>query len=424
MKDALIINHLKKSWIPYSQDTDFPIQNLPLGIFSRQGESKKVCTIIGDTIIDLYGLSQYGLLNVDEFETSDFQKENLNPILKKGKPALRELRKKIAELFDLENTTIDKSLFENLLINHKDVVLYLPVKPGNYTDFYSSREHATNVGTMFRDPANALLPNWLHLPVAYHGRASSIVVSGTAIKRPNGQLQLKDGEAPVFAASRQLDMELEMAFVMGAGNEMGTSITVTEAEDYIQGLLLFNDWSARDIQKWEYVPLGPFLAKNFASTVSPWLVDLDAVQPFKVNGPPPELPLLDYLKTDQASNYNIQLAAYLITEDGSENLICKSNMKYLYWSMSQQLAHHTINGCNMEIGDMCASGTISGPEPDSYGSFLELCWKGTKPINLNDGTTRTFLLDGDTIVLRAYAENEFFRIGFGECKGRIVGNLL
>lgn len=403
--------------------TDFPIQNLPLGIFSIPGETKKVCTIIGDTIIDLYGLSQYGVLNETSLETSEFQQEFLNPILQNGKTVIRELRKNLSEIFDQENATVDKELCKKHFYYKEDVILHLPIKPGNYTDFYSSREHATNVGMMFRDPANALLPNWLHLPVGYHGRASSIVVSGTDVIRPKGQMQLRDGEAPVFGATKQLDIELEMAFVIGQGNNLGYPIHIANAEDHIQGLLIFNDWSARDIQKWEYVPLGPFLGKNFASTISPWLVDLDALQPFKMQGPEPTVPLLDYLITEKPSNYNIQLEAILMTADGSENILCKSNMKYLYWSMSQQLAHHTVNGCNMETGDLCASGTISGPTEDTYGSLLELAWKGTKPLTLKDGSTRTFLQDGDTIIMRAFAQHENYRIGFGESRGKIIGSI-
>jgi fumarylacetoacetase len=420
MNPVLIFDKQAKSWINYDPTTDFPIQNIPLGIFSISGGPKKVCTIIGDTIIDLHGLSEYRILNVALFKTSDFEQDYLNPILQKGKSSLRELRKDIFELFESGNKFVNKDLCKLNFYKREEVTLHLPVKPGNYTDFYSSREHATNVGTMFRDPANALLPNWLHLPVAYHGRASSIVVSGTDIIRPKGQMVLNEGEAPVFGPSRQLDIELEMAFVVGRGNRLGHPIPVSEAEDHIQGLLIFNDWSARDIQKWEYVPLGPFLAKNFASTVSPWLVDLDALQSFKVQGPVPEKPLLDYLKQDEASNYDVHLEVVLKTSNGDENIICRSNMKYLYWSMSQQLAHHTVNGCNMESGDFCASGTISGPTPDSFGSLLELAWKGTRPLQMKDGTTRTFLQDGDTIIMRAYAQNESYRIGFGECRGRII----
>lgn len=419
MNSPLVIDPLLKSWIPYPQDSDFPIQNLPLGIFSISDGIPKVCSIIGDQIIDLFGLYSDGFIQCPGLEISDLASDSLNKLLEKGKNSIREIRKDLVQLFSEANTK-DQSLIKNHLYPKDSVKLHLPVKAGDYTDFYSSREHATNVGMMFRDPANALFPNWLNLPVGYHGRASSIVVSGTDIKRPKGQILLKDGEAPILDATRQLDIELEMAFVIGKGSKLGDSIPVAFAEQHIQGLLLFNDWSARDIQRWEYVPLGPFLAKNFASSISPWLVDLDALEPFRTNGPEPTVPLLDYLKIDKPSNFNIELAVYLITPDGTENLICKSNSKYLYWSMSQQLAHHTINGCNMQIGDICASGTISGPTPESYGSLLELAWKGTKPLLMKDGTTRSFLQDGDTVVIKGFAQHGQYRIGFGEVSGRIV----
>jgi fumarylacetoacetase len=420
MNKSLMIDPLLKSWIPYDAESDFPIQNLPLGIFSAENESKKVCTIIGDTVIDIAGLVNDQLINGSTFLISDFHQGCLNPLLEKGKGTTRALRLQLSKLFDASNNDADRDKCSRHFYKQGTVRMHLPVKVANYTDFYSSKEHATNVGTMFRDPANALLPNWLHMPVGYHGRASSIVVSGTDIIRPKGQMLPQDAEVPVFGASKLLDIELEMAFVIGKGNPLGHPIPVDQAEDHIQGLVLFNDWSARDIQKWEYVPLGPFLGKNFASTVSPWLIDLDALQHFKVHGPEPEKSQLDYLKTDAALNYDIHLEVILQTPNGDQNVICKSNMKYLYWNMSQQLAHHTVNGCNMETGDMCASGTISGPDPESYGSMLELAWKGTKPLLMKDGSTRVFLKDGDTIILKAHAQHDNYRIGFGEARGKIL----
>jgi len=301
------------------------------------------------------------------------------------------------------------------------VKMLLPVQIGDYTDFYSSREHATNVGIMFRDPANALLPNWLQLPVGYHGRASSIVVSGTDIHRPKGQTMPEGADKPVFGPTKQLDFELEMAFVIGKETAMGQTILTSDADDYIFGLMLFNDWSARDIQKWEYVPLGPFLAKNFASTVSPWIVTLEALEPFRVSGPEQEPEVLPYLKYDGNKNYDINLSIDIISESGAAKKISTSNFKYMYWNMCQQLAHHTSNGCNVRIGDLMASGTISGPTPDSFGSMLEICWKGTKPINLPDGTERKFILDGDTVVMKGWCQKEEVRIGFGECAGKVKG---
>ncbi|MBK9106967.1 MAG: fumarylacetoacetase [Saprospiraceae bacterium] len=420
MNQALIITADKKSWVHYPADSGFPIQNLPLGIFSYHDQTARVCSRIGDFIIDLYSLSAAGLLNVEGFQSNCFLTKYLNPVLAKGKPALRNLRAALVSILDENRDADTRQKVEQHLIPIHQVRLLLPVKAANYTDFYSSREHAYNVGVMFRDPSNALLPNWLHMPIGYHGRASSIVVSGTPIIRPKGQMQLKDGEAPVFGFSKQLDFELEMAFVIGKENALGHAIPIQQAEEHIQGILIFNDWSARDIQKWEYVPLGPFLGKNFASSVSPWVVDLDALQVFKVPGPTPEKPLLEYLKSDKPSNFNIQLEVSITAENSEETIVSQSNMKYLYWSMAQQLAHHTVNGCNMEIGDICASGTISGPTPDSYGSMLELAWKGTKPIQMKDGSERTFVRDGDTVSMRAYAQHENYRIGFGEVSGTVM----
>lgn len=400
-----------KSWIPYSEDSDFPIQNLPLGVYSRNQDPKKLCSIIGDQIIDLSSLA--GLSEALGISNSFFTNNSLNPLMAHGKATLRNIRRYLSEVFSIQN--LNRASFEKSLIPRQQVELHLPIQCGDYTDFYSSKEHATNVGIMFRDPANALLPNWLHLPVGYHGRASSIVVSGTPVVRPAGQIVNKDGEPPIYSKSRQLDFELEMAFVVGKGNDLAHPIPLSQTKEHIHGLMLFNDWSARDIQKWEYVPLGPFLGKNFCSTISPWLIDLDALEPFAVENPIQDPQPLDYLHQTGKNNYNIELEVLL-----NGHPISHSNTKYLYWSMFQQLAHHTVNGCNMRIGDICASGTISGPTPNSYGSMLELAWKGTKPITLPDGSTRVFLQDGDQLELKAFAQGNGFRIGFGECKGTIV----
>jgi fumarylacetoacetase len=295
-----------------------------------------------------------------------------------------------------------------------------PVFVPNYTDFYSSREHATNVGAMFRDPKNALLPNWLHLPVGYHGRASSIVVSGTPIHRPKGQTKADTEDMPSFGPSKSLDFELEIAFITGKSTQMGESISTEEAESYIFGLVLFNDWSARDIQKWEYVPLGPFLAKNFGSTISPWVVTLEALAPFKVEGPVQEPAVLPYLKYSGKKNYELNLEVDIKTASGETKTVSKSNFKYMYWNMCQQLAHQTVNGCNICVGDMYASGTISGPEPDSYGSMLEITWGGKNPVQMPDGTERKFIQNGDTVVMKGYAQKDGIRVGFGECSGMII----
>ena len=298
--------------------------------------------------------------------------------------------------------------------------MHLPIKVGDYTDFYSSMEHATNIGKMFRDPENALLPNWKHLPVGYHGRASSIIVSGQPIRRPKGQTIPKGATQPVFKPSARLDFELEMGFVIGKESNLGQPISTSKAEDYIFGLVLFNDWSARDIQKWEYVPLGPFLGKSFASSISPWVVPLEAFDPFRVVGPIQAPKVLPYLQYKGLRNYNINLTVGIVPEEGTEQVVCQSNFKYMYWNMSQQLAHHTINGCNVNVGDLMASGTISGKDKNSYGSMLELSWSGTKPLSMNDGSTRTFIEDGDTVVMRGYAEKDGIRVGFGEVSGKIL----
>jgi fumarylacetoacetase len=298
--------------------------------------------------------------------------------------------------------------------------MVLPINIGDYTDFYSSREHATNVGIMFRDPQNALLPNWLHLPVGYHGRASSICVSGTPVIRPKGQILPASSEEPVFSPTQQLDFELEMGFIIGKNTRLGQSVSTKDAEDYIFGLVLFNDWSARDIQKWEYVPLGPFLAKNFASTMSPWIVTMDALEPFRVAGPVQHPQVLSYLQYEGAKNYDIQLTVNISTSAGVSQQVSHSNFRYMYWNMCQQLAHHTVNGCNIRVGDLMASGTISGPTPDSYGSMLEIAWKGTRPVSMPDGTDRKFIQDHDTVTLKGWAELDGIRVGFGECSAKVL----
>ncbi len=411
-----------KSWVPVPEGSDFPIQNLPLGIFSYQDEQKHVGVAIGDHVLDLTILSRgTEFLGGTGISSSLFGKGILNPIIALGREKMRALREAVSDLLEESNPQLrdDADMRKRVLIPQSEITLYLPIAVGDYTDFYSSIEHATNVGTMFRDPNNALLPNWKHLPVGYHGRASSIIPSGTDIRRPKGQTK-KDGEDPTYGPTRLLDFELEMAFVIGQGNDLGTPISVENAEDHIAGMLLFNDWSARDIQKWEYVPLGPFLGKSFASTASPWLVTLDALEPFRLAGPEQDPKPLDYLCSDGAQNYDIQLEVYIQPEGQELHRVCESNFKYMYWSMRQQLAHHTVNGCNMRTGDMCASGTISGPTPDSYGSMLELSWRGTKPVPMPDGTERKFIQDGDTVILKGFCEKDGVRIGFGECRGKIL----
>lgn len=414
-------NPALRSWISVPEGSDFPIQNLPFGVAKTNGGAPFVATRIGDTVINIAQLVEMGALHVDGFSVSDFQQAFLNPMMKKGKEATRQLRQALSDLFSAENQAAsENTTLRSALLSLSDVEMCMPVQIGDYTDFYSSKEHATNVGIMFRDPANALLPNWLWIPVGYHGRSSSVIISGQDIHRPKGQIKPDDNEPPIFAASRQVDFELEMGFITYDGKPLGDSISTNEAEEYIFGMCLFNDWSARDIQKWEYVPLGPFLAKNFASSISCWIVTMDALQPFAVDTPVQDPAVLSYLKFEGKKSYDIHLQVGLTPENSTEKIICNSNFKYMYWNMSQQLAHHTVNGCNVRCGDLMGSGTISGSTPDSFGSMLELAWKGTKPLAMNDGTDRRFIQDGDTVTMRGFCQNDEVRIGFGEVKAKIL----
>jgi fumarylacetoacetase len=393
-----------ESWVKVPKETDFPIQNLPLGVFKTDQLEPRVGVRIGDSILDLKTLHVLGYLDNLPFSIESFDTDSLNLLMKKGKIAARRLRDRISELLNKENNELQNNNHhvQQVLIDVAAADVLMPIEIGDYTDFYSSREHATNVGTMFRDPNNALLPNWLHIPVGYHGRSSSVIPSGQNIHRPKGQTKPNEDQGPVFGPSKMIDFELEMAFVTFDGKPLGDSITTEEAEDYIFGMVLFNDWSARDIQKWEYVPLGPFLAKNFASSISSWVVSLDALQPFSVDTPNQDPEVLDYLKFEGKKSYDIHLQVAITPERATETIVANSNFKYMYWNMAQQLAHHTVNGCNVRGGDLLGSGTISGPTPDSYGSMLELAWKGTKPIPMADGTERKFIQDGDTVTMRGF----------------------
>lgn len=411
----------RTSWVNIPNNSHFPIQNLPFGIFSTHSEKPKPCVAIGAHLADLSSLSAKGLLDGLGFESSDFESPYLNTMMKRGKQATRALRNRLADLFDTDGTYIDrKSEIESALHLQSDVEMHLPVQVRDYTDFYSSIEHATNVGTMFRDPNNALLPNWKHIPVAYHGRSSSIIVSGEPIYRPKGQTKPNENEPPVFGPTKLLDFELEMAFVTYDGKPIGDSISTQEAEDYIFGMVLFNDWSARDIQKWEYVPLGPFLAKNFASSVAPWIVTLDALEPFRTKGPVQDPKVLPYLAYEGDKNIDIALEVAIETPAGDEKTVSQSNYKNMYWNMNQQLAHHTVNGCNVRCGDMMASGTISGSDESSYGSMLEITWRGTKPVQMPDGTERKFVNDGDSVIMRGMCKKGDVQIGFGEVKTKVL----
>ncbi|KPE50235.1 fumarylacetoacetase [Chryseobacterium indologenes] len=411
-----------KSFVEYSPNSDFSIHNIPFGVTVFNKEYIGCCTRIGDQVIDLATLYDLGYFeDIEGLDDNVFEAYTLNEFIELGKPVTNAVRIRIQELLQ-EGSALskDQKTIEDAFYDLDKVKMMMPVHIPNYTDFYSSIEHATNVGKMFRDPANALLPNWKHLPVGYHGRASSIVVSGTEINRPKGQTKPADADKPVFGPSKQLDFELEMAFIISKNTEMGESISTKEAEDAIFGMVIFNDWSARDIQSWEYVPLGPFLAKNFGSSISPWVVTLEALEPFRTASPAQDPEVLDYLKFEGDKNYDINLEVYIQPENGEENLICESNYKHMYWNMTQQLAHHTVNGCNVEVGDMYASGTISGSDPKSFGSMLELTWRGQNPLSLSNGEERKFIEDNDTVTMKAWAEKDGVRVGFGEVSGKII----
>lgn len=403
------------TWISVPENSDFPIQNIPFGIIDLNGK-KAAATRIGDTVINLSVLFEWGIFK-DILKENYFAESTLNSFLKLNKQIWRAVRNRISEVF---TTEMDEDLKNQCLLSINNVKICMPIQVGDYTDFYSSRQHAYNVGCMFRDPKNALLPNWLHIPVGYHGRASSIILSETPIHRPKGQQLPLDATEPVFGPCKLLDFELEMAFITGEGKPLGDNISTGEADDYIFGMVIFNDWSARDIQKWEYVPLGPFLGKSFASSISPWIVTLDALEPFRCEGEKQEPEVLPYLKYEGNKNIDINLEVKIACADFDAHTVSKSNYKYMYWNMSQQLAHHTINGCDIHAGDMMASGTISGNDESAYGSMLELSWKGTKPLLMPDGSERKFIQDGDTVLMKAYSEKDGIKVGFGELSTKVL----
>ncbi len=413
----------RKTWLDTSKNTDFPIQNIPFGVFLTRDDVITIGTRIGDYAIDLGALHQLGYFEGIPLTDDIFLQDTLNDFIADGRKTWRLVRNRISEIFEESNAALRDNAKDRDVVIFKldEVEMQLPVQIGDYTDFYSSIEHATNVGTMFRGEENALMPNWLHLPVAYHGRSSSVIPSGIPVHRPQGQKLPNGATNPIFGPSRLIDFELEMAFITTDANNLGESISTENAEENIFGLVLFNDWSARDIQKWEYVPLGPFLAKNFASSISPWIVTLDALEPFRVESPAPKKELLPYLKFEGKKSFDINLEVALQPEGMQETTICKSNFKYMYWNMSQQLAHHTVNGCPVNAGDMMGSGTLSGSTPDSYGSMLELSWRGEKPIKLKEGGDRKFIEDNDTVIIRGYSKSKDYpRIGFGEVSTKLL----
>lgn len=412
----------RKSWLEIPKNSDFPIQNIPFGVFLTKENVVTVGTRIGDFAIDLGALQQLNYFEGIELTDDMFMQDTLNDFISDGQKTWRLVRNRIAEIFDAENPILrDNTKHKDVVIfKMEDVEMQLPVLIGDYTDFFSSKEHATNTGKMFRDPENALLPNWLHIPVGYHGRSSTIIPSGIPVHRPMGQTLPAGETSPVFGPSKLIDFELETAFITTDANIMGESIPVSETEQYIFGMVLLNDWSARDIQKWEYVPLGPFLAKNFASSISPWIVTLDALEPFRVASPKQEPTPLPYLQQTGKHSFDINLEVAIKPENTEASIISKTNFKYMYWTMSQQLAHHTSNGCRVNSGDMMGSGTLSGPVEGSLGSMLEITWGGKNPIKMNDGSERKFINDNDTVIIKGFCENDEVRIGFGEVSSKLL----
>ena len=408
-----------QSFIVVAENSDFPLQNLPYGVFQPQGEHARVGVAIGTEVLDLAALEAAGLLPTGAQNV--FGQTSLNAFIALGRPVWQQVRARLQQLLSADCAELrdNAALRAQAFYPQASVSMLLPIEVPGYTDFYSSKEHAYNVGCMFRDPKNALMQNWSELPVGYNGRASSVVVSGTDLVRPSGQIKLPNEERPVFSACRKLDFELETGFIVGKATALGEPIAIEEAENHIFGMVLLNDWSARDIQQWEYVPLGPFNSKTFGTSISPWVVTLEALEPFRCASPVQEPQPLPYLRENTANNYDIHLQV-AIAADGSETVISNTNFKYMYWSMMQQLTHHTIAGCNVRVGDLMGSGTISGQEKDSRGSLLELTWNTTEPLTLANGEQRGFLEDGDTLIMRGHCQKDGLRIGFGEVRGTVL----
>ena len=413
------VDRARTSFVDVAPDSHFPIQNLPYGVFSRRSDRRPRCGVaIGNVVLDLAVLEEVGVL-----DTAYFGQSSLNAFMAAGRPVWTAVRERLQHLLDahIPDLRDNAGLCGQAFVPMAEVTMHLPARIGDYTDFYASKHHATNVGVMFRGKEAALQPNWLHLPVGYHGRASSIVVSGTPIRRPWGQTNDSNAAPPVFAPSREMDFEMEIGFFIGTGNALGDPIPIDRAHEHIFGVVLVNDWSARDIQRWEYRPLGPFLSKNLATTISPWIVTLDALGPFRVPALDQDPRPLPYLQRRDDWLFDIHLEARLQSETmHSPATISRSNSRHIYWTISQQVAHHTVTGCNLQPGDLLASGTISGPSPDSYGSLLELAWRGAHPITLPDGSTRAFLADGDTVLLTGHCQGDGYRVGFGECVGTLM----
>ncbi len=410
-----------RSFISVDPASDFPIQNLPYGVFSKQGLAPRVGVAIGDYVLDLWELAQDCRIDVDEIGV--FSQPSLNAFMALGPKVWSRTRARISELLRRDHAELrdNEKLRKRALVPMADAKLHMPFAVAGYTDFYSSKEHATNVGVMFRGKDNALQPNWLHMPIGYNGRASTVVVSGTKVRRPRGQLKPPSAEVPTFGPCKRLDFELEMGVVVGQSSPMGEILSEAQAEEMIFGFVILNDWSARDIQQWEYVPLGPFQAKAFATSISPWIVTREALEPFRVKGPAQDPQPLPYLRQAKANNYDMQLDVALRAAPMNEaQSICRTNFKYMYWSSVQQLVHHASSGCAMNVGDLLGSGTISGPEKHQRGSLLEISWNGTEPVELAAGVKRTFLEDGDSLVMRGWCQGDGYRVGFGEVEGTVT----
>jgi len=411
-----------KSFIEVSSDSHFPLENLPFGVFKTPGGKARAGVALGEYVVDLSILQEAGHFP-DLPDRQLFARDALNDFLSLGRPAWRNVREVLQKLLSAETATLrdDKKLRERVFHKQSAVAMQLPVKIGDYTDFYSSYHHAHNVGTMLRGPESALMPNWKWLPVAYHGRASSLVISGTGVHRPKGQIKPPDAPAPVFGPTKSLDYELETAFLVGPGNSLGQPVPIDQAEEHIFGLVLMNDWSARDIQAWEYQPLGPFLAKNFCTSISPWIVTLEALEPFRKPLPKQDPEPLPYLRAKNDFTFDIQLEARLGTAKlNAAHAITRTNFQNLYWSISQQLAHHTVGGCNLQPGDLLASGTISGATEESRGCMLELTWRGANALKLPGGEERKWLEDGDTLSITGWCNGDGYRVGFGEVSGKVL----
>lgn len=414
-----------RSFIEVEPESHFPIHNLPYGVFrDKENKEPRIGVAIGEFVLDLAVLDEHGFFDSTGIGGKRvFRQASLNPFMQTGKKVWKEVRSIIQHLLKEDVPTLRDNwdLRNQAFKSQKDIELMLPVEIKSYTDFYASKEHAANVGTIFRGKEKALMPNWIHLPVGYHGRASSVVVSGTDIYRPQGQTKPLESDQPIFGPSKQLDFELEVGYFIGIGNELGSPISVKDARDHVFGFVLVNDWSARDIQSWEYQPLGPFLSKNFATSISPWVVPLEALEPFRVKGSIQDPEPLSYLKVEGLNSFDIHLEVFLKSKNMEKpQRISKSNYKYLYWSIEQQIAHHTITGCNLQTGDLMATGTISGPTKESRGCLLELTWRGKEPIQLDNGEQRIWIEDGDEVIMTGWCQGDGYRIGFGEVRGRIL----